>query len=483
MSKRSKNKDVDKLVTIKSIAYYKMLIHVLRFGNKARDPRNYREVMGILIGRLEGEADLRGIRNVIIEEAVPISHGGSIEVSFAPEDYVSFSMVDVEYAERDPPLFSCGWYHSHPGLGIFFSGTDINNQLGWQTPNPSAIGIVFDHTHLENPGDLGFRTFRLDDPSKGSRSDYHEVETIVEAPDNVEYYFKIMKLIDSIHSKEPPILEINETSDLFGEINFPDQNEILSKKPELHLPNILSALQEGLSKFLQLSVEPLIEFLNSWSQNTIKSVLDNNIQMRKDLIALKEIMSQGINNIQNAFKFTFTDKLNELEIYIDDRLEDFDKDHESIKDNFSQLKTEFNNLIDNLFQEKIKNTINKILEDFDNGLKLLSEIDQNNIKNTENLDILQNSLANLSEKTKSIENLTIDEIGKVHEKFKGNFVEKIDNIKISLIEINKQGTGFFTELDDLLTDLKSSKDSIQDKIKSLEKEKKELLNDIRKSKI
>ena len=156
--------------------------------------------------------------------------------------------------------------------------------------------------------------------------------------------------------------------------------------------------------------------------------------------------------------------------------------NEVIKKNFSQLNTEFNNLIDNLFQEKIKNTINKILEDFDNGLKLLSEIDQNNIKNTENLDLLQNSLANLSEKTKSIENLTIDEIGKVHEKFKGNFVEKIDNIKISLIEINKQGTGFFTELDELLADLKSSKDSIQNKIKSLEKEKKELLNDIRKSK-
>jgi len=276
-------------------------------------------------------------------------------------------------------------------------------------------------------------------------------------------------------------LEINEASDLFGEINFPDQNEILAKNPELHLPNILSALQEGISKFLQLSVEPLIEFLNSWSQNIIRGVLDNNIQMRKDLIALKEIMSQGINNIQNAFKFTFTDKLNELEIYVDDRLEDFDKDHEVIKNNFSQLKTEFNNLIDNLFQEKIKNTINKILEDFDNGLKLLSEIDQNNIKNSENLDILQNSLANLSEKARSIENLTIDEIGKVHEKFKGNFVEKIDNIKISLIEINKQGTGFYTELDEFLAGLKSSKDSIQYKIKSLEKEKKELLNDIRKS--
>lgn len=477
MSKRSKNKDVDKVVKIKSIAYYKMLIHVLRFGNKARDPKDYREVMGMLIGHLEGDADQRGIQNVIVEDAVPVSHGGSIEVNFAPQDYVAFAKVDENFAEKN--WWTVGWYHSHPGLGIFFSGTDINNQLGWQTPNPSAIGIVFDHTFLETLGDLGFRTFRLNDPSKGSKSDYHEVETIVEPPDNIEYYFKIMDLINSIHSKEPPILEINESSDPFGEIYFPDQNQILSKKPELNLPNILSSLQDGISKFIQLSIEPLIEFLNSWSQNTIKSVIDNNVQMRKDLISLKDIMTQGINNLKNTFKLTFKDKLNEVEIYVDDRLDDFDKEHEALIAIFTQLKTEFNDLIDNLFQEKIKNTINKVLEDFDSELKILSEIDQNNVKNSENLDNLQNSLDNLSQKAKSIENLTIDEIGKVHEKFKGNFIEKIDNIKTNLIEINKQGTELCTELDELLIDLKSSKDSIQDKIKSLEKE---LSNNIRKLK-
>jgi len=457
-----------------------MLIHILRFGNKVRDPRDYREVMGMLIGHLEGDADQRGIQNVIIEDAVPVSHGGSIEVNFAPQDYVTFATIDENFAEKN--WWTVGWYHSHPGLGIFFSGTDINNQLGWQTPNPSAIGIVFDHVFLENPGDLGFRTFRLDDPSKGSRSDYHEVETKVDPPDNVEYYFKVMNLIESVHSKEPPILEINETEDLLGEIIFPGQNEILSKKPELPLPNILSALENGISKFIRLSIEPLIEFLNSWSQNIIKSVIDNNIQMRKDLIALKDIMTQGINNLKNSLKFTFKDKLNELMIYVDDRLDDFDKDHEYIKDNFTQLKTEFNSLIDSLFQEKIKNTINKLFEDFDNGLKILSEIDQNNIKNSENLDNLQNSLNNLSEKSKSIENLTIDEIRKANDKIKGNFLEKFNDIKTSLTEINKQGTEFFTELDKLLTDLKSSKDLIQAKIKSLEKEKKELLNDLRKLK-
>lgn len=466
------------MVIIKPIAYYKMLIHVLRFGNKARDPRDYREVMGMLIGHLEGGEE---VKNVIVEDAVPISHGGSIEVDFAPQDYVAFATVDENFAEKN--WFTVGWYHSHPGLGVFFSGTDINNQLGWQTShNPSGIGIVFDHTFLENPGDLGFRTFRLDDPSKGTRSDYHEVKTIVETPDNIEYYFKIMSLITSLHSKEPHILEINETPDPFGEITFPDQNEILAKKPELHLPNILSALQNGISKFLQSSIEPLIEFLNSWSQNIIKNVIDNNIQMRKDLITLKEIMSQGVNNLQNNFKTTFTGKLSDLEDYLDDKFEDFDKDHKTFKNNIAQLKVEFNDLIDNLFQEKIKNTINNMLESLDNESKKLSEIDQTETKNSENLEMLQNSLDNLLEKRKSVENLILDEVRKVQERFKGDFVEKIDSIKTTLNDINNQATGFSNELDDFISNLKSSNDSIQDKIKSLEKEKKELINDIKKLK-
>ena len=116
MSKRrSKLKNEDKIVTIKPIAYYKMLIHILRFGNKVRNPRLYREVMGMLIGRLEGEGE---IKNVIIEDAVPISHGGSIEVDFKPQDYISFASVDEQFAEKN--WFTVGWYHSHPGLRIFF---------------------------------------------------------------------------------------------------------------------------------------------------------------------------------------------------------------------------------------------------------------------------------------------------------------------------------------------------------------------------
>ncbi|TFG22301.1 MAG: hypothetical protein EU529_10790, partial [Promethearchaeota archaeon] len=94
MNLSKRHQDSDRPVFIKPLAYYKMLVHILRFGNRVRDQRQYREVMGILIGRVAGDPNKKGIKNVIVEDAVPISHGGSIEVAFAPEDYVSFALID-----------------------------------------------------------------------------------------------------------------------------------------------------------------------------------------------------------------------------------------------------------------------------------------------------------------------------------------------------------------------------------------------------
>ncbi|MCK4284982.1 MAG: Mov34/MPN/PAD-1 family protein, partial [Candidatus Lokiarchaeota archaeon] len=141
--------DDQSLVTIKPLAYYKMLLHVLRFGSKYLEHKKLSEVMGVLIGRLEGEDE---IKNVIVEDVVPVSHGGSIEVKFSVEQLGAFGEIDGKIWEQygDRGWFSVGWIHSHPGLGIFFSETDKFNQIFWQK-NPSGIGIVFDHTYLDKP--------------------------------------------------------------------------------------------------------------------------------------------------------------------------------------------------------------------------------------------------------------------------------------------------------------------------------------------
>lgn len=37
-----------------------------------------------------------------------------------------------------------GWYHSHPGFGCWFSGTDITTQQSFEQLNARAVGIVVD---------------------------------------------------------------------------------------------------------------------------------------------------------------------------------------------------------------------------------------------------------------------------------------------------------------------------------------------------
>lgn len=454
MSKqRSKTKDADKIVTIKPLAYYKMLLHILRFGNKARDHRQYREVMGVLIGHLEGEGEYK---NVVVEDAVPISHGGSIEVEFSAQDYGTFAMVDEEAFSKGK--HAVGWYHSHPRLSIFWSSTDIKNQLFWQTANnPSGIGIVFDHTYLENEGDLGFRAFRLDDYSKGMKSNYHEVKTIVEPPDNLEYYLKIMELINCVHSQEPPILEISETADPFSGIFLPEKSQLLSKKPELNLSEIFSALQKGISNFIALSVDPLIRFLNNWSQEIIRNVMENNLEMRSDLVELKESIREGIGNLQNYFKESLTDKFSQIDDYIDNKFDSFDRDRESIKKTIESMKDELAEKINKLFAEKFNISIDEMSKILDDNSKIMSEINQKSVINSENLEKQLESYENLSVKIKSIENSAINKLKDFQGEIEKALTEKIDKFTENLNNINKEIKDLDAQQQDLINKIKELK--------------------------
>ncbi len=353
------------------------------------------------------------------------------------------------------------------------------NQLGWQTPNPSAIGIVFDHTYLENPGDLGFRTFRLDDPSMGQKSDYHEIETIVEPPDSIDYYIKIMELINCIHSKEPPILEINETPDLFGEIFFPSKSELLAAKPELKLREILSALHNGISQFLQLSIEPLISFLNSWSQEIIKNIMENNIQIRDDLVELKDDLKKELDSLQNNFKFSLKYKLSELDTYIGDRFENFDQDNEAIKNFIKKLKEELPTQINKLFEEKVNVSLNKTIENFIENSNKLTEINQKSKLCSESLDKQKLSLENISEKTKSLERLTSEKLRGFCEKIIGNLKEQIGNILNKFTDLRNETQGFLSNLDSSASQIETSFQSLNDKLKEMEAQKEDLLNKIK----
>ncbi|MHA1704330.1 MAG: Rgg family transcriptional regulator, partial [Promethearchaeota archaeon] len=117
--------------------------------------------------------------------------------------YIFIDEIEQQLYEENNGHFVVGWFHSHPGLTLFFSYVDLINQLGFQGKFKDAIGLVFDHTLLgkkkeEKIGEnvltkysTGFEIYRLTDVNMNPNSaeydkNYNKVDYIV---DGLNKYF------------------------------------------------------------------------------------------------------------------------------------------------------------------------------------------------------------------------------------------------------------------------------------------------------
>jgi len=470
-------KDVDNsVVKIKPLAYYKMVLHVLRFGNKARIHSQCIEVMGVLIGHHE-ESEDKKFKNVIIEDSVPISHGSSVEVEFSINDYIFFEKANSMYLEKN--WFMVGWYHSHPNLfqhKIFFSPTDVKNQFGWQNElNPSGIALVFDHAYLERSDDPGFRAIRLTDPTNIRDSSVHDVKAIVEPPNDLEYYFKLVELINGVYSNEPPIIEENETADIFGDVQVPELNQLRFKQPEIDQHKIVETVQVGLANFLDLSLTPLINYLNSIAKNISGEIENNNVEIRDNLIQLKSLVNVGIDKIQRKYKDDLNSELFNAEGYVDDFLDQIDEYHDEIAKILGEIEEFVQKKLNILFKEKFEALKNDFSKDYDEWNNKILNLNGNLTKNLENLEKLENSLNTLSDKINSIKDATLEKIKKMQKETSDITSKKHGLMKNSISYIQKNSQKFVTNLKAAVLILEGTKTPIFEKIDKLESDKKELL--------
>lgn len=176
-------------VILNKNVYRTIIGSCVRYANARIPEEDWLEIYGILIGHHDKK------KNIIVSEAYPITHtmkkGHILKVSYDDPDYVDASLIEEEAYTRDPPEFIIGWYHSHPGIKVMFSQDDVKNQLGYQSNNPLAIGLVFNHVRLvrqvevasrkgdpNSPlmDDPGFKIFRLKDPNRGIEASYDTVD-------------------------------------------------------------------------------------------------------------------------------------------------------------------------------------------------------------------------------------------------------------------------------------------------------------------
>src|SRR3990172_1580472 len=82
----------------------------------------HNEVRGALVGKWRVDA-ARGGKFVVVEGALPAPytrHGSSF-VTFTQDSLVA---LHEQLEQRHPGKQMVGWYHTHPGLGLFLSGYD-----------------------------------------------------------------------------------------------------------------------------------------------------------------------------------------------------------------------------------------------------------------------------------------------------------------------------------------------------------------------
>ena len=156
-------------------AYERIVGYAIRYANNSMNPGKWREVYGILIGSVENN------ERVIVKDAIPIMAGDRAGVAFENKQYVDTAQIDASIYERSiqdkKNDFIIGWWHTHPNMGFFYSVVDRTTQLGYQIPNPYAVGLIFDHCKRESEENyLGIAGLRLKDPDFGMRSPFTLVE-------------------------------------------------------------------------------------------------------------------------------------------------------------------------------------------------------------------------------------------------------------------------------------------------------------------
>ncbi|MHA2060116.1 MAG: hypothetical protein ACW976_04995, partial [Candidatus Ranarchaeia archaeon] len=102
-------------ITIAPKAIAEMFIHAERFYERKGPKFLNREVMGLLIG-VNVEKN-----HIHINRVEAVAEGSPIEVQFKEEHYHVYEKLNL----RKDLEYVVGWYHSHPGIGLFLSVTDL----------------------------------------------------------------------------------------------------------------------------------------------------------------------------------------------------------------------------------------------------------------------------------------------------------------------------------------------------------------------
>lgn len=118
------------------------------------------EVGGVLLGEVErGEVSSA----ILVQAVLPVKTDdyGPVHFTFSAD---SWALLHQERAEQYPNLGIVGWYHTHPGLGVFYSADDVVVHSA-AFVMPWHVGLVIDPIYKEGCW-FGWRAGSMEDQER-----------------------------------------------------------------------------------------------------------------------------------------------------------------------------------------------------------------------------------------------------------------------------------------------------------------------------
>ncbi len=209
------DKKIGKPVVIKAEAYKTIILYASRYANRSIPPENWKEIYGVLIGYTDNDL-------VYVLGAEALTFGHDTDVMLDERHYTFISEIDDKLYSEKKGHYVVGWFHSHPGLGLFFSDIDLRNQVFFQT-HEDGIGLVFDHTLLgkktqEKAEDsefiitkyeTGFEIYRITDITMDINApeynnNYHKVDYIVDGL-NKYFFANVLSELSALVTEGKPL--------------------------------------------------------------------------------------------------------------------------------------------------------------------------------------------------------------------------------------------------------------------------------------
>ncbi|MFW9952766.1 MAG: hypothetical protein ACFFKA_21810 [Candidatus Thorarchaeota archaeon] len=236
-----------KAVVINAETYKTVILYASRYANNSIPRKDWKEIYGLLIGYSDEDF-------VHVERAIPMTYGAETEVQFSETDYGDVEKLLEDLEQEGKGYFIIGWFHSHPGLILFFSYIDLINQLGFQGKFEDAIGLVFDHTLLGQKKkeivegniltkyDTGFEIYRLKDVNMSPNSvefenNYYKVDYLVKGL-NKFFFANVLTELSSLVSAGKP-LQTSYSEQFKLDTNYRDIDEINNISLESHSKDLV----------------------------------------------------------------------------------------------------------------------------------------------------------------------------------------------------------------------------------------------------